>query len=204
MAYYHDLITQKSWQILQELKKKHDFVLIGGWAVWLYAQTLKSKDIDIIIDFNQLEKFKKNYDLGKNDRLKKYEFKVEEIGIDVYVPYYSKLGIPVEEIKNYTQPLGGFIVPKMETLLILKQIANQARRLSAKGRKDQLDIFSLIRLPDFEWGSYLKLIKTYQLDSLLEYFKDTINQTTEIKELEINKHQYSRLKKLLLEQLDIK
>ena len=50
MQYYHDIITEKSFEFLQELKKKFNFVLIGGWAVFLYARTLKSKDIDIIVD----------------------------------------------------------------------------------------------------------------------------------------------------------
>ncbi len=48
MAYYHDLITEKSWRILQELKRQYQFILIGGWAVYLHASALKSKDIDII------------------------------------------------------------------------------------------------------------------------------------------------------------
>ena len=48
MEYYHDLVTQKSWEELQQLRKIIDFVLIGGWATYLYTKTLKSKDIDII------------------------------------------------------------------------------------------------------------------------------------------------------------
>jgi len=55
MPYYHDLIAQKSWQLLQSLGKKFDFVLIGGWAVFLYTGALKSKDIDLILDYPQLE-----------------------------------------------------------------------------------------------------------------------------------------------------
>ena len=49
--FYHELITEKSFKILQDLRKKIKFILIGGWAVFLYARTLKSKDIDIIIDY---------------------------------------------------------------------------------------------------------------------------------------------------------
>ena len=49
-GYYQDLITEKSWQILIRLKSKIDFVLIGGWAVYLYTKGLKSKDIDIVIE----------------------------------------------------------------------------------------------------------------------------------------------------------
>lgn len=34
MAFYHDIITEKSWQELQILVKNIRFVLIGGWAVY--------------------------------------------------------------------------------------------------------------------------------------------------------------------------
>ena len=44
--FYQDLITQKSFEALQNLKREFDFILIGGWAVFLYTKDLKSKDID--------------------------------------------------------------------------------------------------------------------------------------------------------------
>lgn len=50
MEYYHDLITRQSFDFLKELNKKFDFVLIGGWAVFLFTRALKSKDVDIVID----------------------------------------------------------------------------------------------------------------------------------------------------------
>ena len=49
MAYYHDIVTQKSWEELKKLNKKVKFVLIGGWATYLYTKELKSKDIDIYL-----------------------------------------------------------------------------------------------------------------------------------------------------------
>ena len=51
MEYWNELITQKSWDVLQKLKKIN-FVLIGGWASYLWTSSHKSKDIDIIVDFN--------------------------------------------------------------------------------------------------------------------------------------------------------
>src|SRR3989339_461295 len=64
--YYHDLITQKSWEELINLKKLADFVLIGGWATYLYTRALKSKDIDIAINYDQLPILSKSYRLIKN------------------------------------------------------------------------------------------------------------------------------------------
>ncbi len=71
MQYYQDIITSKSFKILQGLKHQFEFVLIDGWAVFLYTQSLKSKDIDIIIDYQSLDKLRSAHDLSKNDRLKK-------------------------------------------------------------------------------------------------------------------------------------
>ncbi len=45
MTYYHDLITKQSWEELQRLQKNIDFVLIGGWAIYLYTKALKSKAV---------------------------------------------------------------------------------------------------------------------------------------------------------------
>lgn len=128
MPYYHDLITQKSWQLLQSLGKKFDFVLIGGWAVFLYTGALKSKDIDLILDYPQLEQMKNEFSIIKNERLKKYEAKTEEIDIDIYLPFYSDLGVPVEEVVKLTMRLEGFKVPKIELLALLKAKALTERK----------------------------------------------------------------------------
>src|SRR3989344_5181136 len=102
MDYWNNILTEKSWSILLKLKKeKFNFTVIGGWAAYLWTNLHKSKDIDIVInDFKDLDFLKKNYDLRKNDSLKKYEIKFEEIDLDIYVPYYSKLALPIEEIKS--------------------------------------------------------------------------------------------------------
>jgi len=34
MQYYQDLITSKSFKILQDLKRNNKFILIGGWSVF--------------------------------------------------------------------------------------------------------------------------------------------------------------------------
>lgn len=201
MNFYHDLITQKSWQALQELNKELEFLLIGGWAVWLYTSNLKSKDIDLIVDFNQLEEIRKKYNLNKNERLKKYEARVEEVSIDIYIPYYSDLGIPVEEIQNWRQNLEGFQVPEKEVLLILKQKAWHGRKFSVKGRKDLIDIISLILLSDFNFKQYKKHLKKYKLESYIKDLIKTIKETKEVKELDLNRHKWSKEKKDLLKKL---
>jgi len=46
--FWNSFLTEKSWEILQKLKKQHKFILIGGWAIYLLTNQQKSKDIDII------------------------------------------------------------------------------------------------------------------------------------------------------------
>ena len=70
MNYYRDQVTTKSWELLQQLAKKYQFILIGGWAVWLYTHQLKSKDIDLLVKFDTLEKLRYDFPLTKNERLK--------------------------------------------------------------------------------------------------------------------------------------
>lgn len=199
--FYHDLITEKSFKILQDLRRKFDFVLIGGWAIFLYAKALKSKDIDIIVDYDELEKFKKEFDIVKNERLKKYEAKIEEIDIDIYLPYYSNIGLRVEEIKKYTQSIEGFNVPIPEVLLILKTYTFFQRRNTTKGRKDLIDIFSLLSKEIINWREYKELIKKYNLEELNKKLKELISSTKNLPELNLLNHQLSRLKRKILENL---
>jgi len=201
MEYYHDLITEKSFKILQDLKREFDFILIGGWAIFLYTKSLKSKDIDIIVDYDELEKFKKEFDIVKNERLKKYEAKVEQIDIDIYLPYYSNIGLRVEEIKKYTQSIEGFNVPMPEVLLILKTYTFFQRRNTTKGRKDLIDIFSLLSKEIINWQEYKELIKKYNLEEINKKLKELISSTKNLPELNLLNHQLSRLKRKILENL---
>ncbi len=190
-SFYNDLVTQKSWQALQDLRGKLSFILIGGWAVYLYTKALKSKDIDLIINYDQLEKFKPEFEVTKNDRLKKYEARKEEVQIDIYLPHYSNIRVPVEDITDLSK-IDTFTVPSLEMLLILKQLAFMDRGLSPKGQKDRLDILSLLYFGNFDKIKYQKLIKKLDLNFDLEKI---IKETVKIPELGINEYQWSKWKK---------
>ena len=199
--FYHNLVTEKSFKILQDLKRKFDFILIGGWAIFLYTKALKSKDIDIVVDYNELEKFKTEFSVFKNERLKKYEAKLEEIDIDIYLPYFSDLSFPIEEIKNYLQSVEGFKVPIPEILLILKVKTYLERKGTTKGEKDFLDIFTLISNEKIDWKAYKELIEKYNLKELNQKLKEIISSARAIPELNLLNHQISRLKKKILEKI---
>lgn len=178
MEYWNELITQKSWEYLHKLKDI-DFVLIGGWAAYLWTKSHKSKDIDIAVDFDELEKLKGRFRLNKNDSLRKYEFKLDEVDIDIYVPYYSKLCLPLEfVIKNFTR-IEGLKVVKPEILLILKQGAEIDRGESEKGLKDRIDIMDLLLKADIDFKKYRDILNKHKLKwyeqklvSIIKGFKD--------------------------------
>jgi|SRR3989344_7945580 len=171
--YWNSLLTEKSWQILQELKRSYNFILIGGWAVYLFTRQQKSKDIDIVVDLNELQKLKRK-ELSKNDNLKKYEIKNDEVDIDIYVEYYSKLVIPVEDIKKYKISLEGFDVIGKEALVLLKQSAFRDRKNSIKGEKDRIDIVSLVLLSEFDLDIYMKIANKYNLNEFFQELKQII------------------------------
>jgi hypothetical protein len=168
--FWNSLLTEKSWMILQELPKKYKFILIGGWAVWLLTRQNKSKDVDIVVSIEELEKLKQEI-LRKNDRLKKYEIKKEEVDIDIYLEYYSELAIPVEDIKNYTLKIGVFDVACPELLLILKQKAYSNRKNSIKGEKDRIDIISLLFFCEIDFKRYYEILKKYKIEDYLRELK---------------------------------
>lgn len=70
MEYYQQLITEKSFKVLQDLKRQYKFILISDWAVFCILKSLKLKDIDIICDYDELERLKEKFDIFKNERLK--------------------------------------------------------------------------------------------------------------------------------------
>lgn len=197
--FYHNIITEKSFKFLRELKNNCDFILIGGWAVFLYSHALKSKDIDIVIDYPELAKLKEKYDVFKNERLKKYEIKMEETDIDIYLPHYSDLGIDIGQIKPAARE--GFYVPELETLFLLKLYAWQERRGSLKGQKDELDIFSLAILPEFRWKNYLVLTKDFGMEKNNADFIALLKKSREVKELGINEQKMSKIRKKIFKEL---
>jgi len=159
MEFWNDMATDKSWDVLIRLKKMADFVLIGGWACYLLAKALKSKDIDIIVDYETLDKLKNEFRLKKTHFLRKYEIRIEGISIDIYVPFYSRLGVPVEEIKKHCTVVEGFRVPVPAMLLILKQTAEMERKDSVKGQKDRADILNLLINAEPDMQKYSSLAK---------------------------------------------
>lgn len=195
MTYYRDSVTEKSWKFLMDLKRKFRFVLIGGWAVWLYTRQLKSKDIDIVADLPVLDKLKSAYEIDKNQRLKKYQLRRGEVEVDIYVPYFSSPGIPAEKILANPAVVDGFHLPPPEILLALKLVAWSSRKAGAKGRKDFLDIVSLLRSGKVHPEKVKQIFTENNLTKIAAEMKTEISASVDISELSINRHQLSKRKK---------
>lgn len=203
MEFWNSLLTEKSFVLLKELNKKpFKFILIGGWAAYFWTRQHKSKDIDIVIpNFEDLEYLKKEYGLKKNDSLKKYEIQWEEIDVDIYVPYYSQLIIPLEELKDQTTKIEGIQVVRPEALLILKQGAEKEREYSVKGQKDRIDIMALLVFSGINFRQYHQLLKKYRLEYFSDRLKSIVHHFTDIKYLNLNPRKFKLKKKELLKQI---
>lgn len=196
--YYHDEITQKSWEELKRIKSLLNFVLIGGWGVYLYTKGLKSKDIDIILDFGELEKLREIYaDVHKNERLLKYEAVLGEVQVDVYLPHYSNIGIPVEVLIEQKNLVDGFEVLDANYLMVLKIFTYAQRKDSSKGRKDFVDLVSLVNSGVLDFDKVKSIAREYKFDKESKAFLQEFNTTTEVKELDLNPYKLSKLKKTL-------
>lgn len=200
MDFYRDTVTNKSWERLQSLARLFRFVLIGGWAVWLWTRRLKSKDIDLVIDFSELAKFREHYTLTKNDRLTKYEAVDGPVSIDIYVPHWSRVGIPAEDLLSMAVSREGLRVVPPEALLVTKLVAYLARAGSSKGRKDVIDIVSLLLLDDFDWQAFRGLANRYRPE-FPGVLGSLVRGQTRIPELGISSHAFARAKRTWLAHL---
>jgi len=176
MEFWNDIATENSWKVLIRMRKEFDFILIGGWACYLLTRAIKSRDIDIIVDFETLEKLRRKYSLKKTGFLRKYEMVMDETSVDVYVTFYSRFPLPPEELQK-TIGAEGFRLPRPEVLLILKQSAELERKDSAKGQKDRIDIMNLLLNSGIDMASYDGLLKKYGLGNYMERLKRIVRES---------------------------
>ena len=182
---WRDEIVEKSWRVLADVGGLADFILIGGWGVYLWTRKLKSRDIDICIDqenFYRLQSqlLQRNYGLKRNVRLMKYEALVGDVEIDIYTPFMSKLAVPCLDMfdqKLYSL-IERFKVAIPEILLLLKAQAAQQRWHAEKGVKDRVDIISLLKFADIKHAILKQMLKKYDREGTLQsVIKRTITES---------------------------
>jgi len=178
---WRDETTEKSWQVLNDLRNLADFILIGGWAVYLWTHKLKSRDIDLCINqenFYTLQQrlLERNHALKRNVRLMKFEAIIDTVEVDIYTPFLSKLVVPCLDIINQKlySSIEHFNAAQPEALLLLKAQAAQQRWHSEKGAKDRTDIISLLQHADIKPNLLKQILKKYDPQNTL---KNTIKRT---------------------------
>lgn len=200
MEYWNAIVTEKSWEVLQKIRGKINFILIGGWAAYLWVKSHKSKDIDIVIDYIELNKLKLNYNLKKNDSLKKYEIKIDNIDIDIYLPFYSKLPL-IESLEKHTSVVEGFTVAKPEALIILKQAAELNREHTEKGLKDRIDIIDLLLNCEINFDEYISIIKKENLYGFKDRLLNIMTTFQDIKYFDLSPREFKLKKGIIIKKI---
>ncbi|PJA53441.1 hypothetical protein CO166_01825, partial [Candidatus Roizmanbacteria bacterium CG_4_9_14_3_um_filter_36_11] len=141
--------------------------------------------------------------LIKNDRLRKYEIKKEGIDINIYLPYFSDLGLPVEKLIKHQDRNQGFTILKKEVLLVTKLKAYQGRGVTIKGVKDKIDIISLVLLPDFDFDFWRNFIKKERISVYSELIDKILLEIKEVPELNLNQHAFAKKKKEIIKKFSM-
>ena len=171
---WRDEVVERSWRVLGEIKGFADFVLIGGWGVYLWTRKLKSRDIDVYVDQKnfyklQSELTQRGYALKRNVRLMRFEALIGDVEVDIYTPFVSKLVIPCLDVfdRKLYSVIEGFKVTIPEVLLLLKAQAAQDRWHAEKGLKDRVDIISLLKYADVKPDVLKQMLTQYDMQHAL-------------------------------------
>ena len=203
MEFWNSDITNESWKELLVLSTKYNFILIGGWAIYLYIKLQKSRDIDIVVDYDQIKLLSVDFEMRKNPSLYKYEIKFQKFDIDVYTPFYSKLTVPPEDLINNYTLIENIRVPRVEELLILKLGAFDYRMNSIKGQKDRLDITGLAFYSNIDYSRLKKLLNKYKRPFYIDLYVNAIAHIEKrlLPFLNLNESTYAKVKKKTLEKI---
>lgn len=201
MEFWNSEITNDSWNELLVLSRTYNFILIGEWAIYLYTKLHKSRDIDIVVDYDQFWVLSKDFQLRKNPSVRRYEIKFRKFDIYIYTPFYSRLTVPVQDLINNFTIIENIKVSKIEELLILKLGAFDERVDSIKGQKDRLDIAGLVFYSSVDYARFTELLNKYEKRV---YYKLLMNAVGNIdprllRYLNLNESTYAKIKKKALE-----
>ena len=203
MEFWNSDITNESWKELLVLSTKYNFILIGGWAIYLYTKLQKSRDIDMVVDYDQIKLLSVDFEMRKNPSLYRYEIKFQKFDIDVYTPFYSKLTVPPEDLINNYTLIENTRVPRVEEVLILKLGAFDDRMNSIKGQKDRLDITGLAFYSNIDYSRLKTLLNKYKRPSYIDLYVNAIAHIEKrlLPFLNLNESTYVKMKKKTLEKI---
>jgi hypothetical protein len=189
--------TEKSLALLGRLSKEIDFVLIGGWAVYMHTKAQRSEDVDIAIGYDSLSYFSK-YGIEEYEGLHIKHTNVEGTVVDLFIEEYADpdLPMPVRDILGNYDTVTGIRVASSEVLVLLK-LWGYFRPDEVKRRKDIIDVVSLLFYANMDLEVVRRYISRYRIerrkstDAMLEYL-DTGETLWEF--ITDTKEEYARLK----------
>jgi len=175
VQFWNEEQTKKSRELLNTLAGSIDFVLIGGWAVYMYVRQQMSLDVDMAIAYSSLEYFRK-YGMNDYKGIKAKYSVVNGVYVDLFIEDFSDkdLPVPVSTILKEYNTIEGIKVANKELLLLLK-LWEYFRADEQKIRKDMLDVLGLMLYGDIDLKKFKAYIDAYKvperrsIDVLLEY-----------------------------------
>lgn len=201
MEFWNSDITGESWNQLISLSKKYKFVLIGGWAIYMYTKLQKSRDIDMVVDYVQTRPLFADFQMRNNPSLRKYEIKFQKFNVDVYTPFYSRLSVSPQDLLNNYRVIENIMVPRVEEMLILKPGAFYDRKSSIKGQKDRVDIAGLVFYSTVDYSRLRVLLNQYKKESYMDLLLDAVGNIDRhlLPYLNLNESTYSKIRKRTLD-----
>jgi len=96
--------------------------------------------------------------------------------VDIYVPHYSQLGLPLQQVIEGARAVEGFTVARPEHLLVLKQREAIGREGSQKGEKDRIDIAALLASGTVDLAEYTRVCRENGLGDLVRHLGVFVQQ----------------------------
>ncbi len=166
--------TDASLKTLRVIAEKIDFVLVGGWAVYMYTGMQKSEDVDIAISYDSLDFFRK-YGINDYGGIKIKYSVVDGTTVGLFIEAYSDVSLPVHvrEIIEHYVLIDNIKVVKKELLLLLK-LWVYFRESELKVDKDIIDVISLLN-SGVDMQEFKAITEKHKIesrmssDALLEY-----------------------------------
>ncbi|MEM3208947.1 MAG: hypothetical protein QXE33_03440 [Candidatus Micrarchaeaceae archaeon] len=173
--FWNEEQVKRSRELLNAIAGAVDFVLIGGWAVFMYTRQQMSLDLDIAIGYESLEYFRK-YGIKDYKNISIKYSVIDGTYVDLFIEDFSdrELPFPVRVILNNYTTIEGIKVVNKELLLLLK-LWGYLRADQQKIRKDILDVLALLLYGDIDLEKFKNYIEEYDIPAdrsvnvLLEY-----------------------------------
>jgi hypothetical protein len=167
--------TNKSLKLLGSLTNHVDFVLIGGWAVYMYVGAQKSQDIDIVVDYDSLNYFRQ-FGISEYPHSKIKYSVVDGVVVDLFVEEFIDPDMPFPSkmvLDNYVRMQSIKVVDR--NILILLKLWGYFSADEIKHRKDIIDVVSLLFYGGIDLKKVRRYVERYKIDkrkssdAMLEY-----------------------------------